>query len=108
MTTLLAAPPVVSSRSIDAHGARTPAPPSVAPSAPAHAAVVDAFVRSAPRNGTLVAGTPLGVAAAFVLNGIAILGGVTNSMTGAGPAPVLPRPTLLPAELVVRRGLGGA
>ncbi|MBM4280044.1 MAG: hypothetical protein FJ137_04595 [Deltaproteobacteria bacterium] len=86
-------------------------PTSVSSSGSAAAAVdgaaVDRFVRTSPRSAQSVAGTPLGIASAFVLNGVAIFVGVSNQMVGLGPAPVHPRPTVQTTELVVRRVLGG-
>jgi hypothetical protein len=53
--------------------------------------VADRFEAAVGRNGRgneqLVAGNVVGVVTAFVMNGAAMLGGVSNSMTGLGAAP---------------------
>jgi hypothetical protein len=65
--------------------------------------------RTGRRNEQLVAGNVVGVVAAFVLNGVAIVGGVSHSLTGLGPSPTLRRQEPHPTELVVpTRGLPGA
>jgi hypothetical protein len=104
MTTIRTTPPLTPTRSVAAADDRRPA----AASTPEAAAIVDRFEQAAPRKEQLVASHPLGIAAAFVLNGVAIVGGVSNTMTGIGTTPALPRPTAPTTELVVRRGLGGA
>jgi len=68
---------------------------------------VDRFVRATPPPEPLVAGNAAGVAAAFILNGMAIWAGVSDSMTGIPRPPALPRIAPVTTELVVRRGLSG-
>ena len=106
MTAIRNAPPALAS--VPAPAPRSGAVPSTTAPSPVDSSVIDRFEAAASSKGPLVAGNVVGVAAAFVLNGIAIVGGVSHSLTGIGTVPVLPRPTPTPTELVVRRGLGGA
>lgn len=68
--------------------------------------IADLFERAATRKDTLVAGNPVGAAAAMILNLTAIWTGASNTLTGFDTHRGT-RHTQLPRTELVRRGLNG-